>query len=311
MALEITVTADDIPEAEESFIISLSNPTGGAGLASNNTMAVITVEENDTPVRFSQAQYTVDEGAGSVVFTVTRGVLDDGTEIGNINTETTVEYETSSGTAVAGIDFDSCSGAITFASGVTSQTISIPITDDSDPEGDEHFSVSLSSPSSDAVLSTPSSALILIDINDNAGGLVQFASAGPVIVSEDDGGSIAEFTVQRLNGSHSDVTIEWQLVDTSESLATDDFLVTLDNLTILDGENEAVIQIRPINDDTPEIAERFSLELIGVVSQAGELLPMGTRFASLIVEDSDDVYGLVEVATDTQLWTTSDVRFYT
>ena len=306
---EISVTADDMPENEESFTISLSSPTGGAGLASSGTEAVITVEENDTPIRFSQAQYTVEEDAGSVVLTVTRGMLDDGTEIGNLTQETIVDYETLSGTAAAGVDFETQSGTITFTSGVTSQTITVPITNDTDPEGDELFSVSLSSQSSDAALSTPSLATVLIDISDSAGGLIQFASAGPVVVDEDED-STAEFTVQRLSGSFGNVTIEWRLVDSSEDLATSDFMVSRDNLTIPDSESEALIRIRPINDNTPEIAERFSLELTAVVSRAGELHPTGTRVASLIVEDSDNVYGLVEVAPDTQLRTTSDVCLF-
>lgn len=304
----IYVTPDDIPEDEESFTISLSNPRGGASLASSNTESVIIVEENDTPIQFAQAQYTVEEDAGSVMITVTRGILDDGTEIGNLTTETTVEYETESGMAVADVDFEHQSGTLTFPSGVTTQTILISITDDVDPEGDELFSISLSNPSSDAVLSTPPSTMVLIEISDNPGGLVQFGTSGPIVVDEDDG-SVAEFTIQRLNGSYSDVTVEWQIVDSSQNLASEDFQVNRGNLTIPDGENEAVLQIQPLNDDTPEIAESFSVELVGVVSRAGELLPMGTRVSSLIVEDSDDVYGLVNVAEDTQLRTTSAVRF--
>lgn len=306
MNFSISITPDNIPEDEESFTISLSNPRGGASLASNNTISVITVEENDTPIRFAQAQYTIEEDAGSVLITVTRGVLDDGTEIGTLAPETTVEYETTSGTAVADADFESQSGILTFASGVTTQTISISITNDEDPEGDELFSISLSNPSSDAVLSTPASTMVLIEVNDNAGGLVQFATAGPVVVSED-ASSAAEFTIQRLNGSYSDVTVEWQIVDSSQNLASEDFQVNRGNLTIPDSENEAVIQIQPLNDETPEIAERFSVELVRVISRVGELLPMGTRVSSLIVEDSDDVYGLVSVSEDAQLRTTSDV----
>ena len=310
MTLTISVTPDNIPENEESFTISLSNPRGGAGLADSNTEAVITVEGNDTPLRFSRAQYTTAEDAGSVVLTVTRGVLDDGTEIGDLSTETTVDYETVAGMAVADADFDTQSGTITFASGVTSQNISIPIIDDSDPEGDELFSVSLSNPSSDSVLSTPLSAMVLIEVSDNAGGFIQFASAGPVVVSEDDG-STAQFRVQRLNGSYSDVTIEWKVVDGSDNLASDDFLVTQGNITIPDGNTEVVLQIQPTNDDTSEIAEMFYVELTGVIGRTGELRPMGTRVATLIIEDSDDVYGLVELEADNQLQVTSGVSFNT
>lgn len=301
------MTADEFPEEEETFTISLSNPSGGASLASSGTEASITVRENDTPIRFAQTLYTVEEDARTVVVTVTRGMLADGTQIGDVDTETTVQYSTSDGTAVAGADYTAQSGSLTFASGVTSQTISIAITNDSDPEGDETFSLSLSSPSSDAVLSTPSSTTIQIEVSDNAGGLVQFASAGPVVVGEDDG-SIASFTVQRLSGTFEDIIVEWQIVEQgTEDLATDDFQTTRGNLTILDGEDDAILQIQPLNDATPEIAEQFSVELVGVVSRAGELHPTGPRLSSLIVEDSDDVYGLVELAADSQLRTTNAV----
>ena len=306
VTLNLSVTADDIPENEESFTVTLRNPRGGAGLADSGTEAVVAVEGNDTPLRFSLAQYTATEDGGEAVLTITRGVLDDGTEIGDLTTETSVDYETVSGTAVAGADFNSQSGTVTFASGVTSQNITVVITDDSDPEGDELFSVSLSNPSSDSVLSTPSAAMVMIEVSDNAGGFLQFASAGPVVVNEDDD-SIAEFVVQRLNGSYSDVTVEWRVVDGSDVLASDQFEVSRGNLTIPDGQTEAVLQIQPINDATSEIAERFYVELTGVIGRTGELHSMGTRVATLIVEDSDDVYGVVELAADTQLQVTSDV----
>ena len=306
VTLTISVTADDIPENEESFTISLSNPRGGASLADTNTEAVITIEGNDTPLRFSQMQYTATEDVGSAVLTITRGTLNDGTEIGNVTVETTVDYETVSSTAVAGVDFTTQSGTITFSPGETSQNISVVITDDSDPEGDEHFSVSLSNPSSDSVLSTPSSAIVLIEVSDNAGGFIQFASAGPVVVNEDDN-SVAEFMVQRLNGSYSDVTVEWRVVDSSNVLASDQFLIAQGNITIADGQTEVALRIQPINDDASEIAEMFSVELTGVISRTGELHSMGTRVATLIVEDSDDVYGVVELGTDVQLRVTSDV----
>ena len=306
--LSIAVTADSLPEEEETFTVALSNPGGGASLASNGTESTISVRENDTPIRFVQTLYTVEEDAGNVVVSVTRGTLADGSSIGNLGVETTVVYSTSDGTAVAAGDYVAQTGTLTFAPGDTTQTITIAIANDTDPEGDETFFISLSSPSADAVLISPPFSTIMIEVSDSAGGLVQFASAGPVTVGEDDG-SIASFTVQRLTGTFSDITVEWQIVETSTgNLASDDFEATRGNLTILDGEEDAELLIRPLNDTSPEIAEQFSVELVGVVSRAGELHPTGTRMASLIVEDSDDVYGLVELAGEGQLRTTDTVR---
>lgn len=58
----------------------------------------------------------------------------------------TVNYATASGTALAGSDFASASGTVTFAPGQTSRTILVPTLDDAAYEGNETFVVNLSSP---------------------------------------------------------------------------------------------------------------------------------------------------------------------
>lgn len=56
----------------------------------------------------------------------------------------TVNYATHDGTALAGQDYTNSTGTLTFQAGQTSQTISVPITNDNVPESDENFSVVLS-----------------------------------------------------------------------------------------------------------------------------------------------------------------------
>src|SRR5439155_31795 len=79
----------------------------------------------------------------------------------------TVQYGSSNGTAVAGSDYTAVSGTLTFNPGTTSQTVSVPITDDSLNEDDETFTVSLSSPDR-AALTSPSTATDTILNNDAA-----------------------------------------------------------------------------------------------------------------------------------------------
>ena len=55
-----------------------------------------------------------------------------------------VNYATSDGTALAGADYTAASGALSFAPGVTSQTVTISIADDIVFEGGEAFNVNLS-----------------------------------------------------------------------------------------------------------------------------------------------------------------------
>ena len=56
----------------------------------------------------------------------------------------TVDYATSDGSAEAGNDYTATSGTLSFSAGETRKTISVAISDDTDNEGDETFTVTLS-----------------------------------------------------------------------------------------------------------------------------------------------------------------------
>ena len=56
----------------------------------------------------------------------------------------TVSYATSDGTATAGEDYTETSGTLTFSAGASLRTITVPVLEDEDEEGDETFSVTLS-----------------------------------------------------------------------------------------------------------------------------------------------------------------------
>ena len=58
----------------------------------------------------------------------------------------TVAYSTANGTAVAGIDYEATSGVVTFAPGVTNQTIAVPVIGDVEIESNVVFYVQLSNP---------------------------------------------------------------------------------------------------------------------------------------------------------------------
>ncbi len=58
----------------------------------------------------------------------------------------TVDYATQDGTATAGADYTATSGTLTFASGETAKTVSVPLLDDAHDEGKETFTLRLSNP---------------------------------------------------------------------------------------------------------------------------------------------------------------------
>ena len=92
------------------------------------------------PPAISVSDATVQEAEGAVlVFTAT---------LSHASSRTvTVDYATSDGTAVAGSDYTAASGALTFNAGDTSQTVEITVLTDSEDEGQETLTLTLSNPS--------------------------------------------------------------------------------------------------------------------------------------------------------------------
>ncbi len=125
---------------------------GPAGTGVVRGLAFIT----STTVGFSSANYTVNEGAGTVNIPVFR--------TGNSTTALTVNYSTADGSAMSPFDYQATSGTLTFAPGQTIAVISVPITLSTIAEGTETFTITLSAPSGPATaLSTATATVSIID----------------------------------------------------------------------------------------------------------------------------------------------------
>ena len=157
----VSVIDDKIVESNETVHLTLTSPTGGATLGSPSNVD-LTIIDNDTgtpgSLRFSAATYSVNEGGGSAVITVTR--------VGGSSGSVTVQYATRDGTATAGLDYTATSGTLTFADGETSKTFSIPIIDDTLIEPNETVRLRLFSPTGGATLGTQREAKLVIIDND-------------------------------------------------------------------------------------------------------------------------------------------------
>ncbi|MDB9491443.1 Calx-beta domain-containing protein, partial [Dolichospermum circinale CS-534/05] len=137
----LTPTNDTIFEATETAILTLATGTGYT-VSTTNTAATVNITDNDLqPTINLSANKTIVEGntnPQNVIYTVT---------LSNASTQTiTVQYATANGTAIAGSDYTSTTGTLTFNPGVTSQVINIPILNDSLNEANETFTLNLASP---------------------------------------------------------------------------------------------------------------------------------------------------------------------
>ena len=157
----VTVVDDVLNEGDETFSVELHSARN-ALISSSAGTATGTIMDDDPLPSLSIANARVEEtphGARRMVFAVRMSATS--------GRAVTVNYATSPGTAVAGADYRSQSGTLTFLAGSQSnrEDISIEIFDDELYEGEEAFTVVLSGPSN-ATLGTATGTGTIEDDED-------------------------------------------------------------------------------------------------------------------------------------------------
>jgi Calx-beta domain-containing protein/putative Ig domain-containing protein/SdiA-regulated protein len=153
----VPILDDGLGEGNETVNLALSQPTGGATLGSPST-AVLTVVDDEMALQFSAATYSVVEGGVNVTITVVRS--------GPTAATVGVSYSASDGSAVAGSDYRTVSGTLSFGSGQISKTFTVPILADAVDEPNETVNLALSGPTGGALLGPRSTAVLTIVDND-------------------------------------------------------------------------------------------------------------------------------------------------
>jgi hypothetical protein len=161
----VPIAEDTAVEGDETVNLTLSNPTMGAVLGAP-VAAVLTIVDNDTgggpgSLQFSAASYSEAENAGTATITVTR--------TGGSSGAVGVSYATSDGSANAGSDYTAASGTLSFATGETTKTFTVFLTDEPSAEPDETVILTLSNPTGGATLGSPASATLTILDTDRGG----------------------------------------------------------------------------------------------------------------------------------------------
>ncbi|MBA3961034.1 MAG: hypothetical protein H0X40_03925 [Chthoniobacterales bacterium] len=269
--VQVPITDDLVHEGSEQFTFSLSNPTNAT---LSTSTATITIDDNDsgTTIGFNPASYSVNESAGSVTVTVTR--------TGDTSGSNTVDYATASGTATGGADFAGTQGALTFAPGVTSQTFTVTIFDDSLLEGDETFTVNLTEPAGETY--TLSSATAGVTIVDNEGSSVVFSNTS-YQVSED--GVNATITLLRTGNINAAVQVNVATVG-GTATADKDYATVSRAVAFAQGQTSATFDV-PIFDDTEvEGTESFSI-VLSAAPNSGVVIPGGTQTAEVMIIDNE------------------------
>lgn len=154
----VSINNNTAIDANRTFNITLSSPTGGAALGMSSAGVTINDDES-VPVsgsgsfKFSASTYSASEASGKAIITVRH--------IGGLGAAS-VSYTNNGGNAIAGTDYAATSGTLNFAAGETSKVFTVPVYGDSVVDGGETVIFILTNPTAGAQLSDPSSATLTI-----------------------------------------------------------------------------------------------------------------------------------------------------
>jgi len=250
---EIALLPDDKIEDDESVYLAIKTPSAGAVLGEMTSAVLSIIGQKPSTLQLSAASYSVWEHEDKVVVTITR-TGGQNAEVG----EVTVDYATSSGSAVGDIDYEEMSGTLTFEDGVVEKTIVIPIINDALTEDSESFTIELSNPTNLASLGDIPVATI--EIKDQESGVFSFEFPS-YEVGEGDG--ILTVKVVRSSSSSGDVTI----LALSKSflgggaIPSEDYLPVSESLVFADGETAKTFNITIIDDGYTERSASFEISI--------------------------------------------------
>jgi hypothetical protein len=242
--VEIAVTGDGTNEASETFSVTLSNAVNVGIVRSVGTGTIV---DDDPLPALSIGDVTVPEGAGSAVFTVTLSPAS--------GRSVTVNYATAAGTAIAGSDYSTTSGTLTFAAGAVTQTVTVPVTADALDESDEQFSVTLAA----AANATIADGAGIGTIGDDDP-LPSISIANASVVEGNSGIRNAVFTLSLSAASGRPVSVAYATADGSAT-AGSDYTAASGTANFAAGVTTATVNVSVTGDTVTEGHETFLVNL--------------------------------------------------
>ncbi len=267
----VTTLDDDYIETSEALTLALSNATGGATISDSSGIGTIADNEGNPAVTFSISDATVTEG-GNLTFTVTKS--------GFSFSSVTVNYATVDGTALAGSDYTSASGSLSFSWLQYSKTITISTTEDTVPEATEAMAVVLQSSSGNSGIEDYSGAGT---ISDDDAPVVASISVADASVTE--GGNLS-FVVTMNQAEAAAVTVDY--ATSNGTASSSDYTAASGTLTFSPGQTSKTVTVATADDATSESSETVMLTLSSVTgnAQIGDSTAVGT------IVDNDTVVGI-------------------
>jgi uncharacterized delta-60 repeat protein/uncharacterized repeat protein (TIGR01451 family) len=172
-SFSVPLINNKIVQSDRYFNVFLTNaaPTNIASVLSPSTAQVF-ITNDVSGISYSAGFYSVNENGVAAPITIVRS--------GYLNNNVSVSYNTADGTAVGGVNYLPTGGAVLFTNGETTKTFSVQVIDDGVVTADNTVLLSLTAPQGNAVLVSPSAAVL--DIHEVDGSFV--LPAGSTLIGE-------------------------------------------------------------------------------------------------------------------------------
>ncbi|MBO1064154.1 choice-of-anchor I family protein [Anabaena sp. 54] len=245
----VQTTPDVLFEDQETFTASLSNATNGAIISSTNATAKGTINNDDAAPIFSIAAAQALEGS-AINFTLTR--TGDAQANQTVTVSTSIEAQN---TATAS-DFSGNTQTLTFAQGETTKTFTVATIQDSLVEDNETFTVSLSSPTNGAIISSTNGIALGTITDDDTPAEFRISAAEALE------GNAINFTVTRSRDNliAQSVTVATSIA-TDDTASANDLTAKTETLTFATGETSKTFTVQTTQDSLFEGNETFTVSL--------------------------------------------------
>ena len=280
--LTIHVAGDSEIETDEGFGVVLANPSAGAAITTAGAAGVILDDDTATPsgttydiAALSAENAEGDSGLTSFTFTVTRS--------GDLSKAGLISYAVSAGETDAG-DFAYGilpHGAVFFAAGEASKTITLQVVGDEDTEGSEDFAVTLFNALGGAIGSGSATGTI---VNDEPGTFYEITALDAAKPEGDLGPRPFTFTVTRSGDTEVESSVDYRVYSSSANGA--DFLIGSlpgGTVTFAAGEVSKTLTINIVGDTGFESNEIFSVTLSN--PSLGSEIVSGTAQGTILNDD--------------------------
>jgi len=249
--ISLPISSDALVEGSETLFVTLNSPTAPEVIGAMGTVVVRIWDPNFATI-LEVAPLSVNEGNAGTTNALVKVTLNIA-----IGKTVTVDYQTFAMTATSGVDFQPVAGSLTFAPGVTSQTVSVPIVGDTLDEADETFRIGLSNAVNAVVSFSSDPATVLIVDDDPPPGI----SVNDVGVIEGTSGTTdAVFTINLSAPSSRQISVNYATGDGSATAGAD-YQSTSGTVVFNAGDVSKPVTVVVNGDMVAEPLETFFLNL--------------------------------------------------